>query len=217
MVKDSEFKGQRFGRLVVIERDCLREIRKEHDSNWICKCDCGEMTVVSRGNLLSGDIKSCGCLRKEYMKNKKTTHGMTNTRLYQIWFGIKKRCNNKNSVNYDIYGGRGIAICSEWQEFEPFYEWAMANGYSDDLTIDRIDVNGNYEPDNCRWATMKEQANNTRRNHYLTFNGKTQTISQWATEVDLPYSVLKGRINKYNWSVEDALTTPVKERKIKYD
>jgi len=119
---------------------------------------------------------------------------------------MKSRCNNKNNPVYMLYGGRGISVCDEWNEFKAFKEWAMNNGYSDQLTIDRINVNGNYEPDNCRWATQKEQCRNKRDNHYLTFQGETKTLIEWSELVGIRQETIRHRINDYGYTVEEALT-----------
>lgn len=132
------------------------------------------------------------------------------SRLNNIYSGIKARCYNSNLWNYQYYGARGIKMCDEWKNnYQTFKKWALENGYQDNLSIDRIDTNGNYEPNNCRWVTDKEQKNNTRRNHYITYNGKTQSMSKWAEELNISYTVLRSRINRLNWSVEKAFTTPV--------
>ena len=131
------------------------------------------------------------------------------TRLYSIYKGMKDRCRYKSNDNYNRYGGRGIRVCEEWlSDFMSFYNWALKNGYKDNLTLDRIDSNGNYEPSNCRWQTYKEQANNTRRNHFITFNNETHTLTQWAEKIGMKRSTLSNRITVKKWSIEKALTTP---------
>lgn len=154
--------GKRYGRLVVIGDT---EKHRGDSSLWICKCDCGKTIQVTADNLQRGKTKSCGCLKKEVEKsgNNSRKHGMSGSRLYIIWCDMKQRCFNSNQKGYKDYGGRGITICDEWKDsFEEFRDWALSHGYSDELTIDRINNDGNYEPDNCRWATMAEQNQNKR-------------------------------------------------------
>ena len=135
------------------------------------------------------------------------------TPLYNTWRGMKERCLNPNHIGYNNYGGKGIIICEEWQNsFVKFREWALSNGYQEGLTIDRVDTNGNYEPSNCRWSTQKEQQNNKTSNHFLTYNGITMTINQWAEELGVKRELIKDRL-RWGWSVEKALVTPVRECK----
>lgn len=198
---------KRYGRLTV-----KRLIGKTsyRDTLWECECDCGNKVVVKKGNLLSGNTKSCGCLREENI----TKHGGCNSRLYRVWQAMKHRCLNPKDAEYHNYGGRGITVCNEWLDFQNFYDWAINNGFVEESpkhknTIDRIDVNGNYEPGNCRFVDMKMQSNNTRRNRYITFNENTLTISQWAEKLGINRRTLEARIDDYHWNVEKALTTPI--------
>lgn len=205
--------GKKFGRLYV-----TKDYIKDNSSRrkYLCKCECGNEIYVTSNHLTSGHTTSCGCKlieNRNLLGNLTRTHGMTCDRIYAIWCGIKKRCNNKNDINYLRYGGRGITYCKEWEHFEPFYEWAIRNGYRDDLTIDRIDVNGDYCPENCRWATCKEQSNNTRRNVFIEYKGKRKTLTQWAEEYNIGVSTLYNRYKYMNWSFEDALTTPVGQKR----
>lgn len=149
--------GKKFGRLTVLEL----AMRGSRGTKWLCRCDCGNETVVFGGNLTRGNTLSCGCLRYERLREGITSHGLSGSRLHSIWCGMRKRCNNPKAMRYERYGGRGITICDEWlDDFAAFHAWAMANGYRDDLSIDRIDNDGDYEPGNCRWITLSE---NTRR------------------------------------------------------
>lgn len=201
--------GQRFGRLTVINQSENRN----GEITWLCKCDCGNEVSVKGVNLRKGITRSCGCLRREVAKDRHITHGMRDSRLYQIWSTMLKRCDNPKSISYKNYGARGITVCEEWKQFEPFMEWAIENGYQDHLTIDRIDNDGNYCPDNCRWSSVKEQANNRRTCRFINYNGKTQTMKQWAEETGIRMGTLYRRLVYLNWSVEKALTAKVRKMK----
>lgn len=202
MGKFIDLAGQKFGKLTVIER----AENKGNQTMWLCRCDCGETTVVVADNLKRGHTKSCGCISKNMPP--RTTHGKRGTRLYSIWCQMKARCDNSNHKAYALYGGRGIAVCKEWHSFQSFYDWAMSSGYSDDLTIDRINNNGNYEPSNCRWVSQKTQCNNRRNNHIVLYNGNQYTLAELAEIYGISYEKLKQRINKLHWNIERALNTP---------
>ena len=137
------------------------------------------------------------------------THGQTGTRLYESWTDMKKRCYNPKNKRFENYGGRGIEVCEEWRnDFSNFYDWANKNGYSDELTLDRIDINGNYTPDNCRWATSIQQQRNTTRNHYVTAFSETKTMAEWGEINGIRQDVIKDRLNKLHWDPEEAVSTP---------
>lgn len=194
--------GHQYGRLKVIKKEGKD---KWGGTLWLCKCECGNEKIISSGHLKSGASQSCGCLRIDRTKQALTKHKMCDSRLYRAWHHMKNRCHNPDVDGYNNYGGRGIKVCEEWQDFVPFKEWALANGYDDTLTLDRIDVNGNYEPSNCRWVSIKVQANNKRNNHLVTYKGMTKTISQWAEEYGIKYGTLLARLTRYNWDVASAI------------
>lgn len=206
--------GRRFGYLTVIERGKpARRHNGRFDSTFVCQCKCGNTITVKGITLKNGNTTSCGCKRRESVGAIKRTHGQSKTRLYRIWNKMKQRCYNPNMDDYNDYGARGITVCDEWiNDYMAFSRWAYENGYNDTLTLDRVDVNGIYCPDNCRWATRKEQANNKRVTRYLTFNGVTKSVSEWSDMVGIHSKTILKRIN-LGWTTERALTTPVKPQK----
>lgn len=216
MAKRVDITGMRFGRLTVID---YHHTNADKYACWRCRCDCGKVVVVPGKSLRTGNTKSCGCLSidaaTERIVSFNTTHGSTQTRLFRTWTNIKTRCENPNAINYKDYGGRGIKVCDEWQKFEPFCDWALANGYADNLSIDRIDNNGNYEPLNCRWATDKEQANNRRSNRVIEFNGEKKNLKQWAETLGISGGALGRRFQSPNFTLESALTTPCMRKRTK--
>ena len=200
--------NQKFTRLKVLERaDNLN-----NQVRWRCICDCGNEVIVRSAALRNGYTKSCGCLSRDRTIKRNKTHGLSKHRLYSIYKNMKQRCYNKNRPDYQRYGGKGVRICKEWlDDFKTFYDWAYENGYSDGLSIDRIDVDGNYEPSNCRWVDDKTQARNRTNNRLVKIDGKVKTVSEWVKLLKLPQSTVRSRISR-GWSPKKALITPVKSR-----
>lgn len=206
MGKFVDLTGQKFGRLTVVER----AENKGKRTAWLCKCDCGNYLKVKGSSLKNGYTKSCGCLKKEMILLRNTTHGESKTRLYRIWNKMKQRTMNPKSSRYHYYGEKGIKVCEEWLNYETFRDWSLKNGYNDSLTLDRIDVNGDYCPENCHWVDWETQQNNKSNNRMITYNGETKTLAQWAHSANMIPQALATRI-KLGWSMEKALTTPVKK------
>lgn len=188
--------GQRFGRLVVIGVDD-KNTRKTY---FYCQCDCGNFKSVRSDSLLSGAIRSCGCLHKETAsKNVQQNHKhkMSHTRIYEIWQGMKSRCYNPHDARYDRYGGRGLTVCDEWREdFNAFHQWAIENGYADNLTIDRIDNDQGYYPENCRWADAETQSRNRSSNIKITIGNATKTLTEWCEIFELDYGTIYARYRR---------------------
>lgn len=217
--------GQRFGKLLVVQQ------APDHVSSsgtrttmWECVCDCGQRITCRTYSLTSGHTRSCGCLIYEESYRKACServmrHGDSRvghkSRLYRVWYAMKGRCFCQTDSHYHLYGGRGITVCDEWSSsYEAFKDWALKNGYNPeaphgDCTLDRIDVNGDYCPENCRWVTMKKQANNKQNSRLVEFDGKTQTVSEWAEESGIKPATLRQRLVESDWSIERALTQPV--------
>lgn len=196
--------GTKVGRLTVLSLDCGSY---SYDRKYLCQCECGNTKIVSEDNLKREHTKSCGCLIVEAARQRKTDSVYSkSSKLYRKWTCMRERCRNPKSQNYANYGGRGVRVCDEWQDYLVFEKWAIQNGYNEnhkrgEMTIDRIDVNGDYCPENCRLASAKTQANNTRKNRFLEMDGKRKTLSQWAETFGIPYDLMWNRINR-GWSIE---------------
>lgn len=198
-----DISGETFGRLTAIretdERGSSGEIK------WFCVCECGNTNIVSGTALRTGSITSCGCAVSERMRFDPPgrTHGLSGTKTHRVWLAMRRRCRDENSQDYKHYGGRGISVCERWQKFENFLEdmGKCPRG----STIERLDVDGDYEPDNCEWASRTTQMNNTRRNHILTYEGRAMTMAEWSRKVGMSYTKLRARINMLHWPVGKAL------------
>lgn len=204
MSKLEDLTGLQFGDLTVIEFDGFHtQPSGKRRSCWKCICKCGKTVSVMSSNLKKGNSKSCGCLGRKNAILASTKHGDRHSRLYSTWTNIKSRCSDIENMKY---GGRGIKMCDEWaNDYLAFKEWALRNGYNDSLSIDRIDVNGNYSPENCRWADATLQANNRRNTLYVDFNGEIHTVSEWAKIIGVKYHTLYARIFRLSIPLEEAL------------
>lgn len=206
--------GNKYGRLTAIRYCGTSEKRK---ALWECQCDCGRLFIATGCKLRSGATKHCGCLANEHHGTGYRTHGMTAGNrgkyngLYKTWTGMVQRCTNPNHVAYHRYGGRGVVVCDEWSKFIPFMEWAQANGFEKGLEIDRMDNNGNYTPDNCRFVTGKANIRNRRNTLYVTYKGETKALATWAEILGMPYYILYQR-NKHGWDTERAFTEPIHKK-----
>lgn len=211
---DPSYIGKQFGRLTVIG---FREVTASwgHGVAWDLRCECGNVIYGRRPSMVkSGEITSCGCVKAEQnihnLAEKRRSHGKSRTRLYGIWLHMKNRCYLKSEPAYPNYGGRGIAVCNEWHDFQNFYDWAMANGYQENLTIERIDVNGNYYPDNCKWISLSEQTWNKRDTIRVTLGDEVVPLKVACERLGLPYKAVHLRITRYGMSIDEALTKPFK-------
>ncbi len=202
--------GMKFGQLTVLER---AEKTAYGQYQWLCQCECGNKTVVVGQNLRTNSTKSCGCGKYGKGLFPSFRAESKHKRIYRIWRGMLHRCYNPNYSAYQNWGGRGIEVCDEWKkDFYSFLAWSMGNGYQEHLSIDRVDNNGNYCPENCRWADNQTQGANKRGVHLITHKGVTKTLMDWSRHSAIPYDELRMRI-KYGWPVERALTEPVKKNK----
>lgn len=193
--------GKQFGNFTVIKR----ANNHGHHTWWLCRCSCGEYKECPAAGLKCGQYNSCGCMKRLHHQKASIKHNMTKTRLYHIWCLMKQRCYNPKTINFKDYGGRGITVCDDWKNnFENFKDWALSNGYQDNLTIDRVDVFGNYSPNNCRWADNDIQQNNKRTSRFLTYKGEIHTISQWAKIKNIKICTIFARLRR-NLSKEKIL------------
>lgn len=201
MGRPIDLTGKRFGRLTV-------EYRDTNPRRWICTCDCGKTVSVRADHLKDGHVRSCGCLSSESSKARMETHGMSKMKIYKVWTGMKQRCFNPKASEYERYGGRGIAVCDEWKDdFQNFYEWAIKSGYSEGLSIDRINNNKGYSPDNCQWATNYQQSRNTSRTKIIKIGGKKVALKDFCNMVGAPYNMVVRRLLR-GWELYDAITVP---------
>ncbi len=206
MWRKNDYTGKKFGKWTVIGKAPNHITCGGYPvSMWDCVCECGTRRAVRGNDLRLGKSVSCGCSLVENPTARK--HGAAGSHLYKVYYGMKARCYNPNNKNYKHYGGRGIEICKEWQSFEAFAEWADKSGYAEGLTIERKDVNGDYCPQNCCWITQREQTWNKRNTVYITAQGETKTLLEWAKQLDVPASMLKSRQAR-GWTDEEIISIP---------
>ena len=179
--------GQKFGKLTVIKKDEIKTIKGKY-TYWVCECECGSVKSIYQGSLRNGKTTSCGCYGKEQRLKAKTKHGLSHTRIKRIYDNMLSRCYNPKTPKFKNHGGRGIKVCDEWlgeNGFINFVNWAMSNGYDEELTLDRIDNDGDYSPDNCRWADEETQHKNRRITLYIEYNGEKKTVQEWSKELGI--------------------------------
>lgn len=214
MGKFKDLTGQKFGKLTAI---CAQKDPSGRRYIWTCLCDCGKYTTATPSALIRKTKRSCGCIQHEILLKRNTKHGYSGERLYRVWKGMRSRCNNPSHKSYAKYGGRGIEVCDKWNsDYLEFRNWALSNGYDElakygECTLDRIDVNMGYSPENCRWVNECSQANNKRDNRMITINGETKNVATWAKELKIDSGVIYARLNNLGWSEEKAVSTPVRK------
>jgi len=205
-----DLSGQKFGRLTVVRYHSTKVFPSgQSKPQWLCKCDCGESVVVYGAHLRRQSTQSCGCLQREKTSSANRIHGKSEHRLYHIWENIRERCNCPTVKNWMDYGGRGITVCERWDNFQAFYD-DMAATYKPGLSIERKDNNKGYSPENCKWATRIEQANNRRTNRLLFFNGQILNESQWSKITGLSRTLISTRL-KAGWTIQKTLGTPARK------
>lgn len=187
--------NKKYGRLTITDVIHGASIGKQPRKFAKCSCDCGSEKIIKLSDVLNGVTISCGCFRNEMTGMRSTRHGSSKTRIYQIFHGMHSRCYNPNSPHYSHYGGRGITVCDEWSDYDSFKKWTESSGYSDELSLDRMDNNHNYCPENCKWSTQTEQMQHTSRTKNITHNGKTMCAMDWSRETDIPHSTILYRIS----------------------
>ena len=219
MGKYVDLVGKKINRLTVVKR-----VIKNNDKRiyYLCECECGGEKIVGKDHLSRNDIVSCGCYNREQsairykrLAKQRAKHNLSHSRLYRVYAHMKNRCYNEASPNFKYYGARGIRVCDEWlgeNGFLNFYNWATNNGYDENLSIDRVNVDGNYEPSNCKWSNNVEQANNKRNNHYVYYNGNKVTVSQLSRLININRDVLYDRINNLQWCLDRVVNTPVRPK-----
>lgn len=208
MPKKKDITGERFARLVALYPIPGSRISPR---KWACRCDCGTISNVLTRDLLSGNTTSCGCYIRELHANRMRTHGLAHTPTYNTWASMLARCNNPKSDKYNYYGGRGIKVCERWQHFALFLQ-DMGERPSKGYSLDRLDNNGDYEPENCRWASKRTQSRNRNSNIVVEYQGLSLCLTEWAERLDVSYETLRQRIQRYGWSVEKAFNDPVRPR-----
>jgi len=191
--------GNRYGRLFVAEElERYKSATGRTERVFLCECDCGNKKIIKMHTLRSGNAISCGCYKIEYLSSTKSTHGMSDTKIYHVWQSMRRRCNVPADKAFANYGARGITVCAEWEsDFSEFYKWAISNGYKEGLTIERINNNKGYSPNNCKWIPRDEQNRNRRMNHYLTHGSRKKTLQEWANEIGVNRCTLRNYCKKY--------------------